>query len=324
MKKLLILACMLWSVGANAQFTPGQVLTAAELNNQFALYAPIAGATFVGPVVAPSLTVTSTVSGAGFTTLLAPYATLASPTFTGTVTIPSGASIAGYAPLASPSFTGSASITSSATSGNTLSISATSNTSGAIISLTGNGGTTPTKSIRAFSGSLQVLNNAGSTAILGLTDAGSLSTLSSIVPSTTAGIVGTTLGDSANAGSVGEYLTATASSISLTTGTATNVTSLSLTAGDWDVSGVVYLIGAGGGTFTQAIGGSSSTSATLGALGTYWQFASTTTANATVGNAIPTVRYNVSSTTTVYAVALGNFASGTATAAAVIRARRVR
>ena len=62
MKKLLILACMLWSVGANAQFTPGQVLTAAELNSQFALYAPLAGATFTGPVSIPNLTVTTTAS----------------------------------------------------------------------------------------------------------------------------------------------------------------------------------------------------------------------------------------------------------------------
>lgn len=41
-----------------------------------------------------TLSASSTVSGAGFTSLLAPYAPLASPTFTGTVTIPTGASIA--------------------------------------------------------------------------------------------------------------------------------------------------------------------------------------------------------------------------------------
>lgn len=69
MKKLLILACMLWSVGANAQFTPGQVLTAAELNSQFALYAPLAGATFSGPVATTSTVNSTTPSTGSITTL---------------------------------------------------------------------------------------------------------------------------------------------------------------------------------------------------------------------------------------------------------------
>ena len=69
MKKLLILACMLWSVGANAQFTPGQVLTAAELNSQFTLYAPLAGATFTGPVATTSTVNSTTPSTGSITTL---------------------------------------------------------------------------------------------------------------------------------------------------------------------------------------------------------------------------------------------------------------
>ena len=53
---------MLWSAIASAQFTPGQLLTAAELNSQFALYAPLAGAAYTGAVTTPTLTVSSTFS----------------------------------------------------------------------------------------------------------------------------------------------------------------------------------------------------------------------------------------------------------------------
>lgn len=93
MKKLLGFALWLLAVPSWAQFVPGQVLTAAQLNSQFALYAPLAGATFSGAVV-----LNGAVSGTGITTLLGPYllaSTAAStyapqnnPTFTGTVTVP--------------------------------------------------------------------------------------------------------------------------------------------------------------------------------------------------------------------------------------------
>lgn len=60
MKKLLFICGLLWSAIASAQFTPGQLLTAQELNSQFALYAPLAGATYTGSVTVPTLTVTGT------------------------------------------------------------------------------------------------------------------------------------------------------------------------------------------------------------------------------------------------------------------------
>ncbi|WP_446333585.1 hypothetical protein ACRHQP_00310 [Burkholderia pseudomallei] len=47
---------------ANAQFTPGQVLTAARLNSQFALYTPLAGGTLTGPLTVPMLSVTGSVT----------------------------------------------------------------------------------------------------------------------------------------------------------------------------------------------------------------------------------------------------------------------
>src|ERR1700758_2584583 len=48
MKKLLAFLLLLVSAGANAQFTPGQLLTAAQLNSQFASKAPIPTGTCLG------------------------------------------------------------------------------------------------------------------------------------------------------------------------------------------------------------------------------------------------------------------------------------
>jgi len=59
MKKLLFFFGLLWAAGANAQFTPGQLLTAGELNNQFVLYSKLSGATFTGSVTVPTLTVSN-------------------------------------------------------------------------------------------------------------------------------------------------------------------------------------------------------------------------------------------------------------------------
>lgn len=69
-------------------------------------------------------------------------------------------------------------------------VAGTSNTNGANIELEGNGATTPSKYIRAQDGSLQVLNNAYSAAIMTLTDAGALS-----VPGTLSGAVATAAGN---------------------------------------------------------------------------------------------------------------------------------
>jgi hypothetical protein len=60
MRKLLAALLLLISLPALAQFTPGQILTAAQLNNQFALYVPLAGATLTGPLMVPAVTVTGT------------------------------------------------------------------------------------------------------------------------------------------------------------------------------------------------------------------------------------------------------------------------
>ena len=59
MKKILFaLLCLALSFGAQAQFVPGQVLTAQQLNTQFGLYLPLTGGTLTGPLTVPSITIT--------------------------------------------------------------------------------------------------------------------------------------------------------------------------------------------------------------------------------------------------------------------------
>jgi len=73
MKKLLAFLLLCVSAGANAQFTPGQLLTAGELNSQFTLYSKLSGATFTGPVTVPTLnTSNAAITGGTITGLSAP------------------------------------------------------------------------------------------------------------------------------------------------------------------------------------------------------------------------------------------------------------
>lgn len=141
---------------------------------------------------------------------------------------------------------------------------------------------------------------------------------------TTPNIVGTATNNNAAAGSVGEYVTANANT-ALTTGTLTNVASISLTAGDWDVSGGFLFVASGGAVMTNQASGSNSVSATFGANGTFYQFLNAgTSADATMGGAIPTRRYSLAATTTIYGVCYAQFASGTVTVTSKLDARRVR
>lgn len=51
---LLLTVC----AAANAQFTPGQILTASQLNSQFSQYLPLSGGTLTGAMTVPTLSVT--------------------------------------------------------------------------------------------------------------------------------------------------------------------------------------------------------------------------------------------------------------------------
>lgn len=128
--------------------------------------------------------------------------------------------------------------------------------------------------------------------------------------------------------SIGEYTeaaVASGSAVALTTATAANITSISLTAGDWDVSGVVGFLPAGTTSITVMGGGSSATSATIGALGSAFAESQTATVPGAVGQirVIPTVRLNVTATTTIYLVATATFTVSTLGGYGLISARRV-
>ena len=71
-------------------------------------------------------------------------------------------------------------VDSSTTSTGTMRISAASSSNGVNILMVGNGATTPNKSVRVLSGQFQIINNAYSSAILTLTDAGALSVTNEI------------------------------------------------------------------------------------------------------------------------------------------------
>src|SRR5438132_1360022 len=141
---------------------------------------------------------------------------------------------------------------------------------------------------------------------------------------------GTSTNDNATAGNPGEYVTATlatGSSITLTTNTAANVTSISLTAGDWDVTGAVDFIFGATTSYTNLVGSISTTSATIGAQDSLFDFetpAAVPTAGADCTFAVPTVRVSIASTTTVYLVAKGTFTVSSLKSYGTIRARRIR
>ena len=143
------------------------------------------------------------------------------------------------------------------------------------------------------------------------------------------GIQGTTTNDNADAGVVGELVSSSVASlgVSLTTGVFADVTSISLTAGDWDVSGVVGITNTlGTTTYSYIQYSSSTTSATNGSLGQSGGLTTPSNIAATVDFVapIPTTRYSLSATTTIYLVARAGFAVSNSYAYGVIRARRVR
>lgn len=147
-------------------------------------------------------------------------------------------------------------------------------------------------------------------------------------------IVGTTTNDSAAAGNVGQYIEsviASGSAVSLTSTTPANMTSISLTAGDWDVDCVFQFTGAGTTTVTYLIGSISTTSATLdstaGRRSSLQENAATAfnnIADAIITVAIPPLRFSLSGTTTLYAVAQALFGTSTCSVFGILRARRVR
>ena len=147
-------------------------------------------------------------------------------------------------------------------------------------------------------------------------------TFDSVTFSNTAkGISGTTAANNAGAGYVGEVISNSATAQAISNGGTINVTSINLTAGDWDVFGVVNTT-VGASTLTQTLlVGTNTTTVTLPS---FYAGASNSAAGYSIGVTSPTVRINVSSTTTVYLVAIAGYTISTLSLNGSIYARRMR
>lgn len=136
MKKLLFIAGLLWSAIASAQFVPGQVLTAAELNSAFATKAPIPTGTCLGTSSALNYNLVGNAFSCNGTinAVTLGGATFASPGPIGSVSTSTGA----FSSISTPSATiggGTINATSvgatSASTGSFTTLSASSTVSGA-------------------------------------------------------------------------------------------------------------------------------------------------------------------------------------------------
>ncbi|WP_217577589.1 hypothetical protein [Mesorhizobium sp. GbtcB19] len=145
-------------------------------------------------------------------------------------------------------------------------------------------------------------------------------------------IVGTATNDAAATGNVGEYIESvvtTGSAVSLNNGTSANMTSLSLTAGDWDVD-IVFEFKGGSTTTLNALAGSLSLTsgildATVGRqVGLVFNNFTAFNNLLNIGIGVPPLRISLTSTTTIYAVALATFGVSTCSVFGILRARRVR
>lgn len=149
---------------------------------------------------------------------------------------------------------------------------------------------------------------------------------------TSGGLVGVTTNSDAASGNVGEIIESTiliTSAVSLVNATEKTITSISLTAGDWDVWGnIVYNPSIGPNTTMSSLAAGIST--TTNSLPTLPGAGGVTTLALTFGTPNKQIiqagmrRMSISTTTTVYLVALAFFAANTLNAYGYIGARRVR
>lgn len=153
----------------------------------------------------------------------------------------------------------------------------------------------------------------------------------SLLPTGNVNIQGCTDGSSAAITDVGAIISSivlVGSAVSLTTGTPANVTSMILTAGDWDIYGSVSISVNGTTTissFTSAINTVSATIPLGGVLGKSFQNLNLTfTTGSPITLDAGNCNLSVSSNTTVYLIALVDFAVSNADAYGSIYARRRR
>lgn len=140
----------------------------------------------------------------------------------------------------------------------------------------------------------------------------------------TPAITGVTSGASAAAGSVGEVISPIVpTAFSITTNVATNINSAPLTPGIWLVYGQAKFVPAGTTVVQLYQGGISTTSATFGAVGTFFQNVPATTAGSFGAYPMGPVLINVTTNTTVFLVGLTLFTTSTMTVTGSIMAVRI-
>jgi len=137
-----------------------------------------------------------------------------------------------------------------------------------------------------------------------------------------ASLTGVTNATNAPSGQIGEVITNQATGVALTSGSVANLTSVSLTPGDWDVSGTILLSNTGS-NIVVSFGGLNTTSATMPAFPNLMRI-ETVNGTTSLHNTVPSVRFNISATTTIYLIGQANSSAGTNTGSGFIRARRVR
>lgn len=174
-------------------------------------------------------------------------------------------------------------------------------------------------------------NNAANSATAASTSAGNASSSASAASSSAASASasaaaaaspsGVTDGSNAAAGKVGQVITNQQTGVSLTSGTPVNLTSITLTPGDWDVSGTV-LLSSSGVNITLSFGGLNTASASLPAFPNVTRI-ETQGGTTSMQNAVPSVRFNVTTNTTVNLVGQATFSTGTGSGSGFIRARRM-
>jgi hypothetical protein len=160
-----------------------------------------------------------------------------------------------------------------------------------------------------------------------------ISATESITPSTTNGIVGTTLGDNANAGSIGEYIEVT---VGQTNGVAmsasntnTTIMSFTLSPGDWNVWASVATVINSGCTVYSITAGPSSTNSTPSKTSggcVYLIINPGETGANNIGICLPcgTQRFNVSVATVINLVMSISYSGGTVYGYGGMFARRMR
>lgn len=349
MKKLLLLTGLLWSALASAQFVPGQVLTAAELNSAFAQYAPLTGATFTGGITGTTasfsqLAVTSAVIFPTGSLSLSDLATESPNTIVANATSSAGTPTAIPIPSCS---TGSSALQWTSNTGfacnaaiNASTLGGVASSSYALLASPSLTGTPTAPNAAAGTNTTQIATTAfvegtlqspqvgvGSTA----PNTGKFTTLQAtgaITPAYPTGIVGNTTGSSVSAGSIGESVSSNipqGSAVPLTSNTQTNITSITLTAGDWDVWGNVVTAPAGTTIQNSTLAAISTVSATIGTpplSGGIAQYPMLLNTGAAIEFTVGPRQINVSTSTTVFLVILSTFSTSTNSAYGFLIARR--